>query len=306
MKDNYARPLIENPLVESFLIDVLGVNKDENLSSIVRRIVSAELKMKPMIKKETMLSDSYRDYNYRDDDDRNKLRNLIIKEIITLARIEDDDSITLGNGGARPTSCEPKTDKSAYIVIGPPASGKSTVSNLISEHTGGIIVDSDYVKRKLPEFNQDNGASLVHSESSALTFGDKNMNKEQLTLYDVCVSYGYNMVIPKIGHDSDSVLKLARKLKSDDYDIHLILVSLDRKKSTQRALHRFLDTGRYVPLSLIFDGYANDPILTYYRIRENNIFLSYGKVSTDVEKGKPPIFKECTSGNPVEIFKKGE
>lgn len=170
---------------------------------------------------------------------------------------------------------------------------------------GGVILDSDYVKRKLPEFKQDNGASLVHEESSALILGDKRIGDNLLTLYDVCVSFGYNMVIPKIGHDLESILTLCKRIKNDDYSVHLILVSLDRKKSTQRALNRFVDTERYVSLSLVFDGYGNDPILTYYRIKDNDVFSSHGKVSTDVSLGESPRIIDLKGDSPIVVFKKG-
>jgi hypothetical protein len=85
----------------------------------------------------------------------------------------------------------------------------------------------------------------------------------------------------------------------------LVLVSLDWQKSTIRAVKRFKKTGRYVPLGLIFDGYSNEPILSYYRIKNNysHLFESIGKISTDVEEGKPPVYIESTYNSPVGIFK---
>ncbi len=305
MVKNYARPLIENPLVESFLTDVLGYNKDAALSKIVEKIISAEIKMGTMTKKGTIFDGAYRHHQFRAECEREKLREQIVLEMIQNERLESDDDLELGIGGALPVGCKPVSSKSAYVIIGPPASGKSTVSNRIADYVGGVILDSDYVKRKLPEFNQDSGASLVHEESSALILGNKRIGENLLTLYDVCVSFGYNIVIPKIGHDIKSLLTLCNRIKNDDYSVHLILVSLDREKSTQRALKRFIETERYVPLSLVFDGYGNDTILTYYRIKDNAVFSSYGKVSTDVAFGESPRIIDIKGESPIVVFKKG-
>ena len=78
------------------------------------------------------------------------------------------------------------------------------------------------------------------------------------------------------------------------YAIFLILVELDRLKATRRAFKRFLNTGRYVPLSLIFDSYANDPTLTYLKIIKYNSDLldGYAHIDNDVEFGDPYIVKE--------------
>ena len=303
VSNDYSRPLYENPWTEYFLINVLEINsRDPGFSNIVNKIVSAEIKMDKTKKRSTLFHESYRDHKYRDDFDRKELRELIVKELLTIPRNEEDEDIKLGNGGALPLNGIVKSEYKAYIVIGPPASGKSSISNLISDYIGAVILDSDYAKRKLPEFSQDNGASLVHEESAALIFGDIRVSDQFTELYKICVSMGYNIIIPKIGHDVNSIQKLREKISSDGYELHLVLVSLDRKKATLRALIRFLETGRYVPLSLIFDGYSNDPVLTYYRLRKENTFKSFLKISTDVNKGDKPIIIDKFGDNPLNIF----
>lgn len=305
MASNYSRLLADNPLVEDFLVKVLSLKKDDDLDKKVEQIVLAEIKLSSMQKGETLNDEKFRNRSYRSDDDRENLRNRIVTELITLKRLENDENIDLGHGGALPINIEPKKNRSAYIIIGLPASGKSTIANIIADKVGGVIVDSDYAKRKFPEFKS-YGASLVHTESAAITFGDNRVPNNNITLYNSCISFNYNMVIPKIGDNSEKILELSNKLKTNGYQVHLVLVSLDRKISTKRALTRFLETGRYVPLSLIFDCYANEPILTYYRIKNNPIFSSYGKVSTNVEQGENPYFIESSDNSPVLIFKKGD
>lgn len=146
--------------------------------------------------------------------------------------------------------------------MGPPASGKSGVSSKIADIYGCYILDSDYAKRKLPEYNNQIGAaSLVHEESDALVFGDNG-------LMDRCVAMKNNVVIPKIGWNMKSVLDMCKSLKSAGYKVYLISVDLDRQKATQRAYNRFIKTKRYVPLSLVFDNYGNQPTLILARHSE--------------------------------------
>ena len=178
-----------------------------------------------------------------------------------------------------------------FYLIGPPAAGKSTIANNIADIAGAYILDSDYAKRKLPEYNnQISAASLVHEESDVLVFSYGKYN-----LLEYCIKKGYNMVVPKIGHNKESIIKFAEQLKQFGYSVFLISIELDRVKATQRAYNRFRSSGRYVPLSLVFDCYANDPTLNYFKIQQldYNVFDGYAQISTDVQKGELPILLEC-------------
>lgn len=301
MANNFSRPLNTNILAGEFLENVLDYSQAD-LDQKADEIVSAELKIRTIDNKTTLLYEDYRHTQYRSTNDRKKLRNQIITELLTFKRLENDENIKLGDGGCLPRVKNIKAEKNAYLIIGLPASGKSGIANTIADKTGSLILDSDYTKRKIPEFAKDNGASLVHEESSMLILGSK-LDPTFPCIYNYCEDKNFNIVVPKIGHDKVSVEKLAEKFKNDGYKVHLILVSLDRKKATLRALKRFIDTGRYVPLSLIFDVYSNDPILTYYRIKDSKIFSSYGKLSTDVVLGKNAIVKDGVLDSPVNFFK---
>ena len=65
---------------------------------------------------------------YYNEEDRETLREQIVSELIYLERLDDDEKIKLGFGGARPK--EVKRDKTALIITGPPASGKSKVASV--------------------------------------------------------------------------------------------------------------------------------------------------------------------------------
>lgn len=116
------------------------------------------------------------------------------------------------------------------------------------------------------------------------------------------------MVIPKIGHNRESIIKFARRLKLLNYSVFLISIEFDRVKATQRAYSRFKASGRYVSLSLVFDCYANDPTLNYFKIQQRHYdtFDGYAQISTDVPKGELPVLLECKDIDEVEKAYGGE
>jgi hypothetical protein len=291
---NYLRPLIDYQLTYGFVKGVLGIQKKTDIREAVLKITKAEMQLAHIENKTTLKSDSYRDVFYTEEIDRDELREQILNDLIVNQRIDNDDEISLGKGGALPKT-KLISDKQAIIITGLPASGKSTIASKIADCYGAVILDSDFAKRKFPEFINDFGATLVHEESSTLIFGDKNHNINY-SLKEYCISQEFNVVIPKIGNDKESIFNLAEYFKNYGYKIHLVLVSLDRVDSTRRAFKRFLDTNRYVPLSLIFDMYSNEPILTYYRIKNNTLFDSYGKISTE---GESPVLIEASNISPL-------
>lgn len=299
----YCRPFDNSRLVEHFVKNVLEITETKECRKAINKIIDAELQNSSLNEKTTLLHDDFRDLDYKTEISRKGLRKRIFEELIENERLDDDDKIKLGLGGAIPHGKKIQDKKQAFLVIGLPASGKSVVTSMISDNYGAVILDSDFAKRKLPEYRTTYiGASLVHDESNRIVFGSID---DECNMLEYCCNLNFNIVIPKIGHNIDEILEFTDTLKKDfGYDVHLTLVSLDRKKATKRAYFRFVKSKRYVPLSLIFDWYSNEPILTYYRIRNHNNFTSYGKISTDVPIGDPYIFIEASDGNPALLFKK--
>ena len=297
------RPLYNLALVENFVENVLDIhpNADASFQSVCHKILTAELQLENIESKSTLNSPEFRDGNYRQDNTRKQLREKILHELSHYKRLKKDDSIRLGRGGALPITGVQK-EKQAYYIIGLPASGKSCITNQLADQFGAVVLDSDYAKRKLPEFDMPLGAALTHEESSAIIFGMNN-NREPCLL--ACtVSEGINIVIPKIGSDYGKALAFSQALKNLDYSVHLILVRLDRLKATRRAYNRFKSSGRYVALPLIVDGYANEPTIVYYDLKRTSrkLFASFSMISTDVERGKPPKILELTGYSPFKKF----
>lgn len=234
MMSNYARPLNEIDLANSFLINALQMNDSElskfncrikSTDRLAQEIMKAELLISHTSGESTLLSNRQRLPRYKNDSVRKDLREKIFKELISNSRLDDDDQISLGSGGALPNSGILK-NKEAFILTGLPASGKSSIANQICEAFGAMIIDSDYAKRKLPEYETEFGPNLVHEESSIITFGsNKQQFKEEPNLFDYCVSQEMNMVLPKIGYDLKSLEQLRDKMLSYGYKVHLTLVN---------------------------------------------------------------------------------
>ena len=297
---NYFRPLADNVVSKEFVEGILGFTDEKEINKATTNIMEAELYFATMKLKPTLRFKDYRSPTHSDDSARRTLRDKIARELIEKVRLYDDDKIRMGHGGALPQADVSKT-KQAFIVTGLPASGKSGIASVIAEANGAVILDSDFAKRKFPEFKRPYGAHVLHEESKLVIQGNPH-DPEALSLEVYCLEEGCNVVIPKIGDDVADLCQLAASYKEQDYAIHLTLVSLDRQQATIRAYHRFVSSKRYVPLSLIFDVYSNNPTLAYFRLKQTHaaLFASFGEVST---ADRPPRFVEASPGNPAELFK---
>lgn len=313
MSNAYARPLLDHESIEGFMGSCLGIHKSLTSNGtaylsadIAKKVRDAESAVGQTNKDCTVSSSRNRVREYRDDQAREGLRERILTELIDLDRLDSDDDIKLGEGGAKPKARAPEPGAKAFFVIGLPASGKSTLVNSISDHLGAVILDSDFAKRKLPEFDgSPAGANLVHKESSHLVFGSGG---KEPSLFGYCKENRFNIVIPKIGHDDEDLRSMRDGMIAAGYSVHLTATVLTREAAAKRALARFLETGRYVPLGLIFDGYANDPIMNYYRERveaelsKSSAWASFGAISTS---SAPATIVDCTSDeNPVALLRK--
>jgi hypothetical protein len=90
------------------------------------------------------------------------------------------------------------------------------------------------------------------------------------------------------------------------FDDLLILVDLDRLKATKRAYNRYKETKRYIPLSKIYEDYANDPVITYYRAQQKyrHLFKSFGQVDTDVDISQRYKVVEKIKDSPITAYRR--
>lgn len=297
-----TRDLITDIQVRAFVTEILQIKGKEECQEAINKIAEAERNMQNYAQVPTLTHKDNRDTEYVSDEKREELRKAIFNELKDKKRLKNEDKIKLKSGGAKPREAL-RQERKMFYVIGSTASGKSTIANQLADLTGSYLLDADYAKRKLPEYdNQIGAASLVHEESDALVFSYENYN-----LLEYCVNNGYNMVIPKIGYKSDGIIKFAERLNEKAYTSYLVSIDLDRVKTTQRAYNRFVQTGRYVPLSLVFDTYSNEPTLNYFRIKQRarETFNGYAQISTDVplnEKAK--LIEVCGDKEFQQVFRR--
>lgn len=304
---DFHRPLYYYSVASDFVEKVLGVSRtDPNFFVYVNKIVTEE--RSPYPNSDTLNSWKVRDRRYRTEQDRMPLRNQIVYEMLSMRRLPDDEQVMLGHGGGKPLSGV-KSQRKAFYIMGLPASGKSSICGSICDLYGAFLLDSDLIKRKLPEFKRKKGASLVHEESSVMTMGGMIDNQPFDSLFKQCYYSGYNICIPKIGSKIMDITRLFYLLRFCGYSIYVVLVSLERDIATRRAFNRFLKTNRYVSLSMIFDGYANDPILCYYRLRKymedrgKRLVTELVALSSNVAIGKPyKILDQRFSGPILERY----
>lgn len=307
---NYSRPLDTNRVVEDFLKLSLRFDytKELKLKGIIPSIVDGELGVSKFnTQNQTLFMKDMRDAAYRDDDVRWSLRKQIIKELYSKKRLAKDDKIELKKGGALPKT-QLRSEKQAFVLIGLPGSGKSGIATDVADDYGALIIDSDFAKRKLPEFKSHlYGASIVHEESSRITFGFQNNNPNNLkSIYEIAIENGHNIIIPRIGQNPKSIIDLTNVLRDvKGYDVHLVLVSLPKREAAIRAIFRYADSKRYVPLGLIFDGYGNDPSHCYYylRCKHDSLFKSFGVVLT---LDRPAVYTDVKGNSPVLRYPKKE
>lgn len=285
MRSN-SRSLETRKQIEDFIKFTLHYDylSDTKVRGIIPKIVDSEMGVQKFNEKnQTLFNHEMRAEEHRDDLERRRLRKRIVNELYTLKRLDNDDHIKLGKGGALPQS-ELRSERKAFVITGLPASGKSFIATQVAEDYGAIMIDSDFAKRKLPEFDDHYySASIVHEESIQITHGFSDTDEPIKSLYDLCLENCNNIVIPRIGQNPSQILKLSSSLKNTfDYEVHLIHVSLPKKDATLRAINRFAETKRYVPLGLIYDIYGNDPSHCYYylRCKKQDSFTTMGAIST--------------------------
>lgn len=176
-----------------------------------------------------------------------------------------------GTGAAR-------KEHKIHLVLGPPASGKSFMSDKYVKELGAKLLDSDEVKAMFDEFAGGAGANRVHEESKQVL--DKVMA--------VALSEGDNIVHPIVGGNPKKVVDLINRLKSHGYSVSVTTVDLPIETTLRRALSRYEKTGRYISPSYIVDEVGAGPMRTHQHLVENGIGDSHEIISTDVPRGENP------------------
>lgn len=279
-----TRDLTNHKRASEFLAKVLELDTSDEHVKAAARIAAIESLCAGRTGQGTLHDSDHRDPRYESEAERGKLRHRIRCEVLMLPRPDDDDTISLGRGGCLPRKGVRK-ERVAFLVIGPPAAGKSRIARQIADRFHAALIDSDIVKRKLPEYGDLDKAVLVHEEAAAITYPNvpKPPKAEGLeeSVYGIALDAGMNVVVAQVSISAENLRADREILRERGYEVHLILAEADRRVATRRAFDRYLKSGRYVPLSFVFDTVANEPILTYYRTRHDPNWASFAAYNTE-------------------------
>ncbi len=190
-------------------------------------------------------------------------------------------------------------NKRAAIVLGPPASGKSTLANPIARKMNAAVIDSDEVKKIMPEHQGGIGANAVHQES-------KNIAERVL---NVSIELGDNVVIPKVGGEEESIANLIKKLKDKGYSVDLVDMSVTYSEARKRMYLRFVKEGK-----LIFPDYVRDignkPGQTYDALKAKGAADGYTRIDNngEIDEGKVLIedTREIIKDTDIRLRRSGE
>lgn len=166
-----------------------------------------------------------------------------------------------------------RQERRAYIVIGPPAAGKSTLSEHIARLEHAAIVDNDDAKKVLPEFAGGLGANAVHEEST-------DLSREVLKK---AAANGDNIVIPKIGQNTNGIGMLIDALRAAGYEVHLANLHVSPEIAFGRMIRRFINTGRLIDPGY-FHSIGDKPQQTFAALSGDERITSHADID-----GEGPI-----------------
>jgi len=180
-----------------------------------------------------------------------------------------------------------KKEKKMFIVMGLPASGKSTFANAIKEETGSIIIDSDFVKERLPEYDGGIGAQAVHVESKDIAS----------IIQDKAILNGDNIILPIVGSSGGKIEKLQNLANVTGYKLYLQYIEVPREIAIVRNVKRIVDDGRFVDPEIIDNSFTN--VTNQYKIGKEKA-NGYQKI-TNIKETE--ILEE--GGDISELFRSG-
>lgn len=179
-------------------------------------------------------------------------------------------------------------NKELTIVLGPPAAGKSTIANELAVANRSAILDSDEIKKALPEYEGGIGASAVHEESSDLA----------KILQSLMIEQGTNIVLPKVGHSASSIRKAISLYKDKGYKVRLVNMDVTPENAYQRMIGRFVSSGRIIPPAYL-DAVGVNPSATFRTLRQEGAADGYAEIDNNGGFNEPKEVREVSGDNPL-------
>lgn len=142
----------------------------------------------------------------------------------------------------------------ATMLGGGPASGKSTIANVMSVPTDSVHVDVDVLRTELPEYREMLAAKDAHA--AAFTHEEASYLGKQLTRQ--AIKMGSNVMVDGTGDSSyDNLASKVGRLRETGAKVNAHYVTCDTDEAVRRAEARGANTGRYVPESFIRATHAS-------------------------------------------------
>lgn len=183
----------------------------------------------------------------------------------------------------------PAYERKATIVLGPPAAGKSTIAEELARVKRAAILDSDEIKKTLPEYEGGIGAAAVHEESSTLAD----------LLEDALRASGTNVVFPKVGGSPGSIRRAIERFKADGYEVELVNMAVSSQEAYRRMVGRFVNTGRVIPPSYV-DAVGDNPTATYRTLKDEGVADGYAQIDNNGPRDAPKPVTDLAGRNPLE------
>ena len=179
-------------------------------------------------------------------------------------------------------------NKELTIVLGPPASGKSTIANELAIANKSAILDSDEIKKALPEYEGGIGAAATHEESSDLA----------KILQSLMIEQGTNIVLPKVGHTASSIRKVISLYKDKGYKVRIVNMDVTPENAFQRMIRRFVSSGRIIP-PVYLDRVGSNPSATYRTLKQEGVADGYAEIDNNGGFNDPKEIKDISGDNPL-------
>lgn len=290
---NHSRKITSLEDAEIFLKDIVELEcNSDSLTHYSQMFFECEQVFTKAYFRQTYDCYDYRDHKYLSQDARDLMAKRIYSDLLSYCIADYNQPVISRPEGGLPKSYKVTAERNAFYIIGLPTAGKTLLASYIADLYNAFTLDIDIVKRKLPEYKNIYGACVTHKESSYIMNGSGTHS-----VLNHCIDNGWNIILPKIGNIESAIINTTQLLLSKDYKVHLILAEIDRKIAVKRTFTRFLSTGRYISLPLIFDLYGNEPNLNYYKLKNKKLYFSSYEI---INCENLPFIADITENSPIQ------